>query len=161
MFSIVITERGGAQRQLDIDSPELSIGRLEDNDVVLPRSNVSKRHARIVLKEDRYVLLDLKSTNGTYVNGRKIAGPMMVGAGDKIYVGDFILALQDTPRLQAAQRRLRERPQTQPAPSLRPEEPLSEPGLGAIDLGPDPIAQRRNAPPPPPPRQSDRPQATP
>jgi pilus assembly protein CpaF len=158
VFCIVITERGGAQRQLDFDAPELSVGRLEDNDVVLPRSNVSKRHARIVLKEDRYVLLDLKSTNGTYVNGRKIAGPMMVGAGDKIYIGDFILALQDTPKLQAAQRRLRERPPTQPVGSLRPGgEPLAEPGLGALGAGPDPMLPKRSAPPPPPPRQSDRP----
>ncbi len=158
MFCIVITERGGAQRQLDFDGPELSVGRLEDNDVVLPRSNVSKRHARIVLKEDRYVLLDLKSTNGTYVNGRKIAGPMMVGAGDKIYIGDFILALQDTPRLQAAQRRLRERLPTQPMASVRPlGEALAEPGLGALGAGPDPLLQRRNGPPPPPQRRGDRP----
>jgi pilus assembly protein CpaF len=159
VFCIVITERGGAQRQLDFDAPELSVGRLEDNDVVLPRTNVSKRHARLVLKDDRYVLIDLKSTNGTYLNGRRIAAPMMVGAGDKIYIGDFILALQDTPKLQAAQRRLRDRGPTQPVSSVRPavSEPLSEPGLGALGaLGPvvhDP-RPRRSTPPPPPPRQT-------
>jgi pilus assembly protein CpaF len=156
VFSIVITERGGAQRQLDFEAPELSIGRLEDNDVVLPRSNVSKRHARIVLKDERYVLLDLKSTNGTYVNGRKISAPLLVGPGDKIYIGDFILSLQDTPGLHAEQRRLRERPATQPVASLRPGglgEPLIEPGLGAPGAGPEPVAGgvRRTGPPPPPP----------
>ncbi|HKP57611.1 MAG TPA: ATPase, T2SS/T4P/T4SS family [Polyangiales bacterium] len=93
MFSIVITEKGGAQRQLDIESPELSIGRLEDNDICLPKSNVSKHHARLVFKDERYVLLDQKSTNGTYVNGRRISAPMVVRKGDKIYIGDFILTL--------------------------------------------------------------------
>jgi pilus assembly protein CpaF len=149
VFSIVITERGGAQRQLDFEAPEVSIGRLEENDVVLPRSNVSKRHARLVLKDDRCVLLDLKSTNGTYLNGRKIAAPALVGAGDKIYIGDFILALQDSPQLHVVQQRLRERPQTQPAPSMRPgSEPLAEPGLGG---GAEPLASRRSGGPPPPP----------
>lgn len=93
MFSIVITEKGGAQRQLDLESPEVSIGRLEDNDICLPKSNVSKHHARLVFKDDRYVLLDQKSTNGTYVNGRRISAPMVVRKGDKIYIGDFILTL--------------------------------------------------------------------
>lgn len=114
MFSIVITERGGAQRQLDFDASELSIGRVEDNDVVLPRTNVSKRHARLVLKDDRYVLIDLKSTNGTYVNGRRIAAPIMVGAGDKIYVGDFILSLLEPARDRLGE--ARPRPATVPSP---------------------------------------------
>jgi pilus assembly protein CpaF len=152
VFSIVITERGGAQRQLDFEAPEVSIGRLEDNDVVLPRSNVSKRHARLVLKDDRCVLLDLKSTNGTYLNGRKIATPMMVSTGDKIYIGDFILALQDAARLHAAQHRLRERPPSQPIASVRPgTEQFTDPGLGAPDAGPEPLAARRSGPVPPPP----------
>jgi pilus assembly protein CpaF len=153
VFSIVITERGGAQRQLDFEAPEVSIGRLEDNDVVLPRSNVSKRHARLVLKDDRCVLLDLKSTNGTYLNGRKIAAPMPVGTGDKIYIGDFILALQDSARLHAAQQRLRERPVTQASASVRPgTEPFADPGLGAPGTGPEPLSARRNGQPPPPPQ---------
>lgn len=156
MFSIVITERGGAQRLLDFEALEVSIGRLEDNDVVLPRSNVSKRHARLVLKDERCVLIDMKSTNGTYLNGRKIAAPMMVGAGDKIYIGDFILALQDSPKLHAAQARLRERPATQPVSSLRPfaSEPLVEPGLGGHDLRDEPRPPRRTTPPPPPSQQA-------
>ena len=110
MFSILITERGGAQRQLDLDAAEVSVGRLEDNDVVLPRSNVSKRHAQILLKDDRYVLVDLRSTNGTYLNGRRITAPMNVVFGDKIYIGDFILALQDTPRRHVVPRRREPRP---------------------------------------------------
>ena len=93
MFSILITEKGGAQRQLDFEAAEIGIGRLEDNDLCLPKNNVSKHHARLVFKDDRYVIVDQKSTNGTYVNGRRITGPMVVRRGDKIYIGDFILTL--------------------------------------------------------------------
>jgi pilus assembly protein CpaF len=93
VFSIVITEKGGAQRQLDFEGTEIAIGRLEDNDLCLPKNNVSKYHARLVFKDERYVLLDQRSTNGTYVNGRRISAPMVVRRGDKIYIGDFILTL--------------------------------------------------------------------
>jgi len=124
VFSIVITEKGGAQRQLDIESPEVGIGRLEDNDICLPKSNVSKHHARLVFKDDRYVLLDQKSTNGTYVNGRRISAPMVVRKGDKIYIGDFILTL-------AAPGGTFEGVS---AREFRPRRPVSEPELsGATD----------------------------
>jgi pilus assembly protein CpaF len=93
VFSIVITEKGGAQRQLDFEGAEIGIGRLEDNDLCLPKNNVSKYHARLVYKDERYVIVDQKSTNGTYVNGRRISAPMVVRKGDKIYIGDFILTL--------------------------------------------------------------------
>jgi pilus assembly protein CpaF len=132
VFSLVITERGGAQRQLDFDAAELSIGRVEENDVVLPRTNVSKRHARLVLKDERYVLIDLKSTNGTYVNGRRIAAPMIVGAGDKIYVGDFILSLLEPSRSRLADSR--PRPSTLPAP----RSPFTEPPPASLSTPPPP-----------------------
>jgi pilus assembly protein CpaF len=97
VFSIAITERGGHQRQLDVDGSEIRIGRLDDNEIVLPRGNVSKRHARVTLEDGRYVLRDLGSTNGTYVNGRRISIPTVIATGDKLYIGDFILALRDEP----------------------------------------------------------------
>ncbi|MBX3270471.1 MAG: FHA domain-containing protein, partial [Sandaracinaceae bacterium] len=97
MFAVVITEKGGAQRRLDFDKNEVTIGRVQGNDIILPKGNVSKRHSRIVLKDNRFIVVDLKSTNGTYVNGRKITSPLVVKAGDKIYIGDFILTLEEGP----------------------------------------------------------------
>ena len=135
MFSILITERGGAQRQLDLDAAEVSVGRLEDNDVVLPRSNVSKRHAQILLKDDRYVLVDLRSTNGTYLNGRRITAPMNVVFGDKIYIGDFILALQDTPRRHVVPRRREPRPmqaEASPVHAGPTDPPEADPSADAV-----------------------------
>jgi len=96
VFSIVITEKGGAQQQLDFDEAEVNIGRLDDNELCLPKNNVSKHHARLLFKDQRYVIVDQQSTNGTYVNGRRITGPAVVRRGDKIYIGDFILVLGES-----------------------------------------------------------------
>jgi len=93
MITVVITEKGGAQRQLEFDKPEITIGRTKGNDIMLPKGNVSKRHCRVVLKDGRFIVVDLKSTNGTYVNGRKITSPVVVRGEDKIYIGDFVLGL--------------------------------------------------------------------
>ena len=95
MFAVVITEKGGAQRRMEFDKSEVTIGRVQGNDIILPKGNVSKRHSRIVLKDSRFIVVDLKSTNGTYVNGRKITSPLVVKPGDKVYIGDFILTVED------------------------------------------------------------------
>ncbi len=93
MFTVVISEKGGPQQRLEFDQNEVSIGRIQGNDVMLPKGNVSKRHARIIVKDAKYIIVDLNSTNGTYVNGRKIQSPQVVKSADKVYIGDFILAL--------------------------------------------------------------------
>ena len=95
MFSLIIQEKGGEQRRLVFDKAEITIGRVQGNDIVLPKGNVSKRHARIVLKDGKFIIVDLKSTNGTYVNGRKITSPLVVKSTDKIYIGDFILSIEE------------------------------------------------------------------
>lgn len=95
MFTIVIQEKGGDQRRMVFNKSEVTIGRVQGNDVVLPKGNVSKRHARVVLKDSKFIIVDLKSTNGTYVNGRKITSPLVVKSSDKIYIGDFIVGVEE------------------------------------------------------------------
>lgn len=72
---------------------ELTIGRVEGNDVVLANAQVSRRHARIVYRDTKYIIVDLKSSNGTYVNGKRIGSPQVLKDGDKIYLADFTLTL--------------------------------------------------------------------
>src|SRR5207249_7752839 len=95
MFTVLITEKGAEQRRMEFDKSEVTIGRVQGNDIILPKGNVSKRHSRIVLKDGKFIIVDLKSTNGTYVNGRKITSPLVIKPTDKIYIGDFILAVED------------------------------------------------------------------
>ena len=93
MFSVIISEKGGAERRETFDRTEINVGRVQGNDLMLPKGNVSKRHARLLCRDGRFIVTDLKSTNGTYVNGRKIAQATIVREGDKIYIGDFVLRL--------------------------------------------------------------------
>jgi pilus assembly protein CpaF len=90
-FTIIISEKGGAERRESFDKNEINVGRVQGNDLMLPKGNVSKHHARLLYRDGRFIVTDLKSTNGTYVNGRKITQATIVREGDKIYIGDFVL----------------------------------------------------------------------
>ena len=93
-FSVILTEKGGATQRLDFECEEITIGRVDENDICLPKGNISKKHTKIVVKDGKIIVLDLKSTNGTYVNGKKLAGPQVISPDDKVFIGDFILNVE-------------------------------------------------------------------
>jgi len=93
-FSIILTEKGGSTQRLDFDVEEITVGRVDENDICLPKGNISKKHTKIVVKDGKIIVLDLKSTNGTYVNGKKLAGPQVIQPSDNVYIGDFILNVE-------------------------------------------------------------------
>src|SRR5260221_4046041 len=93
-FSVILTEKGGATQRLDFESEEITIGRVDENDICLPKGNISKKHTKIVVKDGKIIVLDLKSTNGTYVNGKKLAGPLVITPTDKVYARDFNLNIE-------------------------------------------------------------------
>jgi pilus assembly protein CpaF len=97
VFAVIISEKGGAERRESFDRPEITVGRTQGNDLMLPKGNVSKRHAKLALKDSHCIVTDLNSTNGTYVNRRRIAQPTDVRDGDRIYIGDFILRVEVDP----------------------------------------------------------------
>jgi predicted component of type VI protein secretion system len=68
----------------------VSIGRLPDNDVVIDNPAVSGRHARVFREGNHYVVEDLKSTNGTFVNEKPIARHTLL-EGDVVLVGKHSL----------------------------------------------------------------------
>lgn len=70
--------------------PATSIGRWEDNDVVVDDRWVSRHHAQIHREDEAYVIQDLDSKNGTFVNGRRIAAPTPLADGDEIQVTPLI-----------------------------------------------------------------------
>ncbi len=94
MFLITLAEKTGGSEQLTFEKSEVTIGRLAGNDIVLAKGNVSKYHSRIVLKEGKFIIVDMKSTNGTFVNSKKIAAPQVLRPSDQVEIGDYILRVE-------------------------------------------------------------------
>lgn len=118
MFSVTIREKSGQVYTFHFDKPEIMIGRVKGNDVILPKQNISKRHA-LVRSHARanFVIEDLASTNGTYVNGHRIASPVEISSEDKVYLGDFVMQFFDLGDAQHD-----DEPAVEAAPSAAPKE---------------------------------------
>jgi predicted component of type VI protein secretion system len=69
-----------------VDRPEFLIGRDERCDLVISDRLVSRRHARVLLDDGEYLLEDLHSKNGTFVNGREISEPHSLEDGDEVQI---------------------------------------------------------------------------
>lgn len=138
MYTITVSEKGGQQSTFEFNKPEITIGRMKGNDIVLPKGNVSKRHSRIFAQEGAFKIIDLDSTNGTYVNGRKITGEQPISENDKIYIGDFILQVDSEQGMQPA-----------PMPPAPP--PGNFPGANG-GMGSGPLPGPPSGPPSEPPR---------
>lgn len=85
-----------AGREMILSKPDTTVGRAESCDIGLfGDPNVEKMHARIVLKGDRYMLLDVNSPGGTFLNGQRISGPTPLSSGDMIGVGRSMLRFEE------------------------------------------------------------------
>jgi hypothetical protein len=87
--SVVIHEDGG-ERTVPLSSPEVTIGRLADCDVVLKDKGASRKHAQLRLRDGAWVLTDLGSTNGTRLNGQTVQSRAL-SDGDKITIGTTVI----------------------------------------------------------------------
>ncbi|MCR4626794.1 MAG: FHA domain-containing protein [Treponema sp.] len=74
---------------------QITIGRDSDNNIVLDNKLVSRHHAMIQKIKDAYFLKDLSSTNGTYLNGKKIPSDKYIklNSGDMVSVGSSSLVI--------------------------------------------------------------------
>lgn len=93
MFVVTVTEPSGAHYSRVFDSDQIFIGRNQDCDLVLPDGNVSGRHAQLNLADGKFILADLKSTNGIYVNGRQVRTPILISGPNKIHIAVFLLSV--------------------------------------------------------------------
>jgi pSer/pThr/pTyr-binding forkhead associated (FHA) protein len=87
-YQLVIRSGAGAGKVLPLDKSELHVGRDVTNDLVISDEKVSRRHARLYSEGDQYVVEDLGSTNGTFINGARLSGPHLLRAGEQITFGE-------------------------------------------------------------------------
>src|SRR5438132_1729776 len=90
--------KGGALKgqRFQIRTPVVNIGRADYNDIVLPDGSVSSAHAKPQRREGIWVLVDLDSTNGTFVDGERVQGDMAIAPGATVRFGDVQLAFEPT-----------------------------------------------------------------
>jgi Protein of unknown function (DUF3662)/Inner membrane component of T3SS, cytoplasmic domain len=88
---------GTAGREFLLDRAELTIGRRLDQDIVIDDPSVSRSHARIYVTAGSVAVEDAGSTNGTAVNGRRLAGGRVpVRDGDRLQIGSVVLQLRSS-----------------------------------------------------------------
>lgn len=73
----------------------LTIGRDPANDIVIDHKLASRRHARFEQDEVGFYIHDLESTNGTYLNGQRVAGVQLLRNNDEIWVADRVIIFRD------------------------------------------------------------------
>jgi pSer/pThr/pTyr-binding forkhead associated (FHA) protein len=90
--AMLLVQRGpDAGARFLLDSPSVTVGRHPDSDIFLDDISVSRRHATFVRGETGYVITDLGSLNGSYVNRDRIDGEVTLSGGDEVQIGKYRL----------------------------------------------------------------------
>jgi hypothetical protein len=93
---LVVRSPGAPRQDVRLDAPVTTIGRSDECDVVLDFNYISRLHARVERGDGGYTIVDNDSRNGTYVNGRRIAGPQRLASGDLIGIGGISVTFLDS-----------------------------------------------------------------
>jgi pSer/pThr/pTyr-binding forkhead associated (FHA) protein/uncharacterized membrane protein YhaH (DUF805 family) len=80
----------------NLDGAKISIGRDSENDIILKEPSVSGFHANIFIENDDAFFIDLGSTNGSYLNGKKVSKKVKLNAWDKLKLADVDFEIIDT-----------------------------------------------------------------
>lgn len=95
MFTLIIEDKDGAiADEYSFEEGEFIVGRSHSSDIILPSDNVSRRHARLYTQEGRCYIEDLSSSNGVFVNGKRIHRVFEIVRSAQIKVGDYYLHVE-------------------------------------------------------------------
>jgi hypothetical protein len=124
-YQLVMKTGPAPGKAYSLENTEYIIGREVGSEVFINEAEVSRRHARLTLQAGNYLLEDLGSTNGTFVNSQRLMGPRLLQPGDTILLGENVsLTFEMTPfdpnAAPVSAPTPREEPQPEPASSFRP-----------------------------------------
>ena len=91
---LVLTAGPRKGQELRLDRREVTIGRAENADLVIRDEFASTHHAKLVLMNGEWLIQDLNSTNGTFVNGKRVGTPMVVKSNTPVQVGNSVFELR-------------------------------------------------------------------
>jgi pSer/pThr/pTyr-binding forkhead associated (FHA) protein len=94
MAKLILKFEAATLKEIPLSKPSLSIGRSPGNDVVIDNLAVSGHHAKLMVDQDHYVIEDLSSLNGTFLNSQRIRRSVLKD-GDEILIGKHTLVYRD------------------------------------------------------------------
>src|SRR5438105_9103551 len=151
-FASFLVRSGGLMgRRLPVKTPVVNLGRADYNDIVLPDPSVSTSHAKLQRREGVWVLVDLDSTNGTFVDGERVRGEAPLAPGATVRLGDVQLLFEPTDEKQGVAKGGGTQVLRTPHSSALPGPP-APPASPARSVPPAPAAPAAPVRPPPPPR---------
>ncbi len=133
MWKLTIEDDEGKQTSLPLAHDEYGVGRADENAIRLTDRNVSRKHAALRKNGEGWIVRDLESYNGTYVNGARVVGEQNIAHGDVVQLGDYRIELVDEALLPA------------PVPvAADPHQPAAAAAPAAMPGAPSPVQQRPN-----------------
>lgn len=128
-----------------LEGEQLTIGRDSSNDIAVNDAEVSRRHARLTFQGGKYVLEDMGSTNGTFVNGQRLTGPRVLKSGEVISLGEQIVfvyeAVESDPGATMVSARKAAAVARPAAPASPP--PAPQPYAGQVPAGPSEVSAKK------------------
>src|ERR1700689_3106659 len=95
MWKLVIEDGDGHETVVSLSRERYSIGRGEESNLRLTEQNISRRHAHLTRAGESFVLEDLGSYNGTYLNAERVTAASQLAHGDLVQLGDYCLLLEE------------------------------------------------------------------
>jgi len=93
IYQITIRSGPTPGKTFPLERNEVFLGRDQANDITINDPEVSRRHARLIVKEETILVEDLGSTNGTFLNGERVSTSQQLRPGDVISLGESIVLL--------------------------------------------------------------------
>jgi hypothetical protein len=150
IYRLVVRTGPNVGTAYPLEKDELFVGRDLSNDIVINDPEMSRRHSRLYVQGNSYVVEDLGSTNGTSVNGQRLMGPYPLRLGELITFGEHVTMMFDAVQPDSAATVVAQIHQA-PPPTARAQPivpPLSVPQ--PVYSPPPPPSQPVYAPPPQP-----------
>ncbi len=150
LFQFVMRSGPTPGATFSLEGDQLVIGRDSSSGVAINDAEISRKHARLNFQGGKYVIEDLGSTNGTFVNGQRLVSPVVLKSGDVVSLGEQIVLMYealsgDPGETVISARKVPARPAPVPAPMPAPpapqqyySTPVSTPAV------PPPVARQAN-----------------
>ena len=120
-----------------LEGDQLIIGRDSTNAVPINDAEISRKHSRLSFQGGKYVLEDLGSTNGTFVNGQRLSGPVVLKPGDVVSLGEQIVLMYDAINMDPGATMASSRKPARVSPP--PMQPSAAPAPAPVYASPPPV----------------------